>query len=290
MTLAEAREIFHPGFLKQIEKILINGNFGDIVMNPEGADIVEYFRATNLEIEIEISTNGGARDREFWTRLAKAKATVTFCLDGLDDTHHLYRRNTRWSTVISNARIFIANGGRARWKMLLFDHNLHQIDSCRKLSGELGFWEFLPLKGNGSGPVYDRHGQYQYHINEPSRPVTLIRPQPGRQEHDAAVEQCRDPIRDIKCEVLEDLSIYIASTGEVYPCCHLGFQPRTFGDPGSYRSANRQLASIMLDNNANQLGIEQSMQWFPRVATSWQQPTFKQGRLVHCNNTCGRDS
>lgn len=287
MTLAEAREIFQPAFLTQLESILINGNFGDIVMNPEAADIVEYFRATNPVIEIDISTNGGARDSEFWIRLAKLNATVIFCLDGLDDTHHLYRRNTRWSTVINNAKIFIANGGRARWKMLVFDHNKHQVDSCQKLSEELGFWDFLPWKGNGSGPVYDRHGQYQYHINEPSRPVHFIEPSSGKQEH---VDQCRDPIRDIKCEVVKDRSIYIASTGEVYPCCHLGFQPRTFGAPGSYRSANQQLASIMSDNNANQLGVEQSMQWFPRVVDSWQKPTFQQGRLVHCNAACGRDT
>ncbi len=42
MTLTQAKKIFSESFLQQLDSININGNFGDIVMNPQGADIVEY--------------------------------------------------------------------------------------------------------------------------------------------------------------------------------------------------------------------------------------------------------
>jgi MoaA/NifB/PqqE/SkfB family radical SAM enzyme len=142
-SLSNAKKIFTLDLLKQLSSITINGNFGDIVMNPEGADIVEYFSGNNPNLSITISTNGSARSKEFWQRLATARAKVEFCLDGLEDTHHLYRQNTSWNTVIKNAKIFIDAGGDAAWKFIKFKHNLHQIDDCRNLSTQLVFKKFI---------------------------------------------------------------------------------------------------------------------------------------------------
>ena len=39
-------------------------------------------------------TNGGARSKQWWTdlgKLTKGKMRVTFGIDGLEDTNHLYR-------------------------------------------------------------------------------------------------------------------------------------------------------------------------------------------------------
>jgi hypothetical protein len=47
LTLDHAKTIFSPDFLQQLTSIRINGNFGDIVMNPQGADIVDYFFSVN---------------------------------------------------------------------------------------------------------------------------------------------------------------------------------------------------------------------------------------------------
>ena len=88
---------------------------------------------------MSISTNGSAGTRNFWERLGKTKAIVTFGIDGLEDTHHLYRQNTVWSRIIKNAGIFIAAGGTASWQFIEFDHNKHQISLCRELSKKLGF-------------------------------------------------------------------------------------------------------------------------------------------------------
>ena len=142
MTLAQAQQIFQPEFLKQIKVVLINGNFGDAVMNPDTVSIVEYFKLHNPDLRISISTNGGARDRNFWQALALAKAEVQFCIDGIDQVHSLYRQNTVYSTVIKNASEFIAAGGKAVWKMIDFDHNRHQEAECRRLAKEMKFIYF----------------------------------------------------------------------------------------------------------------------------------------------------
>jgi hypothetical protein len=71
-----------------------------------------------------------------------SKDIVVWGIDGLEDTHAVYRVNTDWNKIISNAKIFIQAGGRARWNMLAFKHNEHQIESCQELSKSLGFEVF----------------------------------------------------------------------------------------------------------------------------------------------------
>ena len=118
MTLEEAQKIFPPEFLQQLKRIDINGNFGDIVMSPHALDVAAYFKQWAPTANINVSTNGGARDRAFWTRLAELDIEVFFCLDGLEDTHHLYRQNTVFSTIIKNAKTFIDAGGDVRRRLV----------------------------------------------------------------------------------------------------------------------------------------------------------------------------
>ena len=146
MTLDEAKKIFAPDFIGQLDEIFINGNFGDAVMNPETVDIVQYFRSHNENLIISISTNAGARDRKFWEYLAQLKIEIVFCIDGLADTHSLYRQNTLYTTVIKNAQTFIKAGGQAVWKMIDFDFNEHQRDEAKQLSKLLGFNSFQLIK------------------------------------------------------------------------------------------------------------------------------------------------
>ena len=57
LTLESCQRIFTPEFVGQLDHLMINGNFGDAVMNPETPEIVEYFKSHNPRIIIEISTS-----------------------------------------------------------------------------------------------------------------------------------------------------------------------------------------------------------------------------------------
>ena len=102
MKLHQAQKIFTPEFLQQLDNILINGNYGDFVTAQDGLEIVEYFFENNPNLRIEISSNASARPK-IWERLGDMGVYVDFRLDGLKDTHHLYRQNTNWDFVINNA-------------------------------------------------------------------------------------------------------------------------------------------------------------------------------------------
>lgn len=290
LSLDNAKHIFSPNFLQQLQEILINGNFGDAVMNFETPDIIEYFRSQNAYLKIVISTNGSARGKSFWQRLAKTGAIVQFCLDGLEDTHHLYRQNTNWRTILKNAKIFMDAGGAATWKMIKFDHNQHQIQECRELSEKLGFSNFeLVDHGRNTGPVYNKHGKL-VHVLGKYTGQTDLQVLFHQKKYMVLLEDILPYVKthnNISCFTKNTRSIYISSTGEVYPCCFTGFSPRTYGKGEYLQAINAQLAPLTHNNNALQYSLEECIAWFNRVEESWNKDSFENGRLVVCNDNCG---
>lgn len=290
MSLSEAQKIFSPSFIQQINEILINGNLGDIVMCDQALDIVGYFRRINPALKICISTNGAARDDDFWRTLAELKADVFFCIDGLENTHSLYRRNTVFSTVLKNARKFISSGGRAIWKFIVFDHNQHEVVEAQRRSREMGFAGFVPVRtGRAKGPVFNSQGEFQYYIGSASEPVELddlmykMQPKPLHMILQGPTEK-----KHISCQVKQDLSIYVASNGDVYPCCFLGFSPKTFHKLEPWHSINAQVAPLIWENNALQYDLEHCMRWFSKITDSWDRPDFSSGLVKTCYDTCGK--
>lgn len=296
MSLNECRRLFSEEFVRQLTAILLNGNFGDMLMNPEAVDIVEYFRVNNPALEIKISTNGGARNSDFWTRLAQFDPVVSFCLDGLEDTHSIYRRNTLYSTVLANAQTFIQAGGRAIWKFIKFDHNEHQIDQAKLLSKQLGFKQFeLVDQGRNTGPVFNKKKELVYtlgnYIGERDLDKKLNDNLSVSANGVSALDlrHFGEAADRIDCQAITEKSIYVNSLGEVYPCCWTGMNPTTYGKANLWlHYANTQLKSLVVDNNALEVGLLQATNWFDQIEQSWSKDTFEQGKLLTCNNHCGK--
>lgn len=291
LTLSQVKHIFNPDFVAQLNKIRINGNYGDIVMNPEGADIVEYLRSCNQNMILTVSTNGSARKAEFWQRLAAAGARVLFCLDGLDDTHHLYRQNTSWKTIIRNANVFIQAGGDATWKFIEFDHNIHQVDACEQLAAQLGFASFQRVNHNRNiGPAFDKKGNLSHVIGK-YQGTTEFKVLFHHKKTDLVlledITPGRTPKTKITCETMEQKSIYIAANGDVYPCCWTGFYPKTYGHGEYHQAVNAQLAPLINGNNALENSLEDCIIWFKKVKTAWNHSKYEQGRLIACDDNCG---
>jgi len=128
-------------------QISMCGNYGDPIMCKDLIDIVKYIKCDRLSMD----TNGGQRSTEWWTKLAKAidgRHRITFWIDGLEDTLHIYRRGVEYNKVIENAKAFIKAGGHATWGFLKFAHNEHQEEEIKQLVKEYGFKSF------GIKPVY----------------------------------------------------------------------------------------------------------------------------------------
>lgn len=290
LRLEQIKTIFASEFLRQLESILICGNYGDFVTARDGVDCVEYFYQTNPNLHVSISTNASARP-DIWPRLGRTPVEIEFRIDGLKDTHHLYRVNTDWDTVIKNAGAFISAGGRAIWHMIVFEHNQHQIDACRDMSRELGFYRFEITQQDpgvrNRMPVFGPDQQLRYVIGgyDSDTDFEYLKHHYFTRDHWQDMEYSV-PAETIQCKAIgdgRDHSIYITSNGEVYPCCWLGFYPLT----NDTRLGNLQIRSMIRNNSALEHGIPRAIEWFSKISQSWQLATVHQGRIDTCNTTCG---
>jgi len=115
-SLDDFQNIFTEEVLGQIKNIYFCGNFGDPIINNDLDLMCEYVTAINPNLQIRIHTNGGARSQSWWKSLVKKLPKnhfVIFGIDGLEDTHHLYRIGTTYENVTRNAKAFIDAGGTA---------------------------------------------------------------------------------------------------------------------------------------------------------------------------------
>lgn len=287
LTLDDFKRILTPKVLKRIQRVSFNGNLGDFGLARDAKPIVDYLIENRVRF-IYISTNGSMRTPEWWAELAHPSVTIGFDLDGLADTHHLYRQDTDWNHIIENAKRFIAAGGNAEWKFIPFPFNRHQEQDCRALAEQLGFKRFdVVYDGRDSGPVFDRDGTFSHWIGEPYDHEPDLAGM--RESHitwfdHRTVQNPRDvPEVRINCSHKWRREIYLAADGTVYPCCYLGFYPGQMKQPG-----NSQLESLVAENNALVYGLPHAIKWFENVERTWALNSIADGRLFTCVNTCGQ--
>ena len=139
LSSADYYEMFPRHFIEQLDSMYMCGNYGDPCISSYAIEGFRSFRNANPNIWLGMNTNGGARPEYFWEDLADAGVVVTFSIDGLEDTNHLYRQKVKWQNVMTNAQAFIDRGGRARWEFIVFKHNEHQVEEARQLSKDMGF-------------------------------------------------------------------------------------------------------------------------------------------------------
>lgn len=204
LTVEKIKELFSVPFIEKLEKVFMCGDFGDPAANNATLDIFEYFRSVNPSIQLGLNTNGSIQNTHWWAHLGKLLSLpgdyCVFSIDGLGDTNHIYRVNTNFRKIIENATAFIQNGGNAQWDMLVFAHNEHQVYEARDLAQELGFTHFR-------SKVSKRFV---------TKPVAGLEP-PSL----FALPNVEDPTA-VDCFVLKEQSMYVAATGELFPCCWLG--------------------------------------------------------------------
>lgn len=187
ITIEKFKKYFPPEVIQKLEIILFCGVHGDPGMAKDLYEICEYISESNPSIAVRMNTNGGMRNPDFWSKLGKLFSSqrqdhwnwaVTWSIDGLEDTNHIYRRNVKWDNLIKNAQAFINAGGTADWDFLIFRHNEHQIDEALALSKKMGFRNFNPKKALGVDTgkrlqrmsAMTREGKLDYWIDAPSDP------------------------------------------------------------------------------------------------------------------------
>ena len=238
--------------------VFINGNYGDPIMYPYLLEVIRMYKDAGVR-QLTLSTNGSAQTEDWWRELAQIMKTpdkVIFAIDGLEDTNHLYRVNSKWNIIMRNAKAFIAEGGRARWDYIGFAHNEHQIDEAKQLAEDMGFWKFRYKKSNRYVIPTHYDGEEVEQIVKRTE-LTFVAKQHVAQKKKQDADQIRkdkaletilsapkkqanttekvDAVikkhktfdnyvknTEIECQTARDKSIFVDYQGKVWPCCWQG--------------------------------------------------------------------
>lgn len=244
--------------IKQLKTVLSVGTYGDPIMNPQVLPIYRWIKELNPECKLEMHSNGGVRAKQFWEECAELGIEISFGIDGLEDTNHLYRRNVKWDRVMENTEAFIQAGGKAFWKMVVFKHNEHQISEAKKLSENMGFEGFSSTYTDrwnntnwitGETVKVEKWKVDDYFLEKP----TLQKEK--RKERSVGIfeeEDAFDFQKKIKCFSASDgnYEVYIRANGDVQPCCMLGDldvheSKRLIKDPKSVNINHTDLVDIL---------------------------------------------
>jgi len=299
-TLTEFKNIFTPVLLDQLEQVYFCGTYGDPMTNTSIVDMCKFLRDSNCNIKIGIHTNGGVNTETVYAELAGIVDFIAFGIDGLEDTNHLYRRNTNYNKIMKNSKAFINAGGHAIWDFIAFKHNEHQIEQVRQLSIDLGFKEFNTKKTSrflnhnheytDKLFVYNRRKSVDYtialpinqqYVNENYQTLKIV-----NQQYGSLATYAQET--NINCNALRIKEIYIGSDGFVFPCGWL--HDRLYGHNVEAHQDHYQIKQMINDSggwiNANifHTSLENIVNgnWFKKIESSWSGK-----RLERCGIMCG---
>ena len=265
ISLADIKKLCSNPVLKNLRRVHLCGNFGDPAVAPDFFKVVKYFADDG--VKVSVSTNGHPHKPEDWAAIAHKNVHIAWHIDGDEDTNHIYRIGTNFNRIIENAKSFISAGGKAEWVLIPFAHNEHVIEKCETLANDLGFRKFRVKRSYRTA----NNGKKPNDIQLPTN-TDLINPiATDRQD------------KEIICKGQKDDEIYLASDGDVFPCCWWG----TYFWERKYSSLINEFEYLIdFDHNIHKTDIDEILLNYKEKEDIYQ--LVWEDRAFHvCNRQCG---
>jgi MoaA/NifB/PqqE/SkfB family radical SAM enzyme len=132
-----------------VDRLLLCGDYGDAIYYPELFNLIKRFRHKRFDIR----TNGSFRTKEFWLELADLLTkddVIVFGIDGLEDTNHLYRKNSNWESIMTGLEIMVKSPATVKWQTIAFAFNQNSLQDIKSFAESKGA-EFFAMKTHRYG-------------------------------------------------------------------------------------------------------------------------------------------
>lgn len=295
-TLDHFKQVINLEVLTQIDELYFCGNFGDPLLNKDLLEMCRYATDTKPEMHIRIHTNGSLKNKSWWSELAQVlprNHTVVFAIDGLSDTHQLYRIGTDYYQILRNATAFIQAGGVAEWAFIRFKHNAHEVEYAKNIAKDLGFKSFVMKDSSRfmietKFPVLDKDSNVTHYL-EPANESTIV----FIKKSDIDNYKTMVEASTIECYALKNKEVYIDAYGNLFPCCWIASTPYNYTNPLSPISMVKQEMSVQHNALIADLGnIDTATRSVKDIINSDEYQTvwhkyWNESKLITCARACG---
>lgn len=269
------------------------GTIDEPLAHPKFIEILNLFSAKRTNFFVRIHTNAAVRNEFFYIDLAEAlskfeRHEIRFSIDGLEESHRLYRGDLDYKKIMEHAQVFIDYGGLAIWQMLQFPWNEHEVEECTSIAKEMGFRKIIVRR--------DRTYSSELSTAEIKKLRDEKTPSKFRQipifESGYAAE--KDEV--ITCHYSNEGMIFMNFQGKIFPCCfmsNLEIVNFTAKAQQFFKNVYEIHGEDFNDLHVHSLTEIMNNQWYQQdLASSWQN-NFNDKvnpKLLTCSVSCGKKS
>ena len=133
---------------KNITQLFFCGDYGDPMMHPQIEEMIEYSLENGINY-LEVSTNGGLRKDDWYTRIGNKwgkRLNMFFAIDGINGKQNSkYRVNVNFERAWNNFVAFSKTRAVCTWQYIVFDYNYDDIPQAIQIAKDLNVELFLIL-------------------------------------------------------------------------------------------------------------------------------------------------
>lgn len=292
LTLSDIKKFFPNKDYIENKHFRFSGVLGEPIVNPECLDITKYFLDNNGAVSY--STNGGAQSIKWWNEVgilsnSTKKLKVDFCVDGYEETNHIYRVNTNFKKINENMQAYSNMKGNANWVYIVFEHNEHELELAKERAKELNF-NFQIRTGmrnsmnewTSKSVKIKESKNYKHETQKEVKKLIKF-----AETKNKSVNEKTKIIDTMKCRYIHDNEIFIASNKTLWPCCF-------FWDSAVVNKNNFLNTFIDYNSNWNNLennNIEDILQheYFSKILEQSWNPEHPL-HVPRCIVTCGNNA
>lgn len=277
LTINEIQEWFDPLNLENT-KIKMCGVLGDPMINPDLKEILFYFLYEKNVRDIEMSTNGGTRTKQFWKDLgilsknSNKRFYIHWAIDGA--TRNDYRENVDLDRVWNNIRAYHSTGGHSIWQYIIFDYNEDEVDIARQMAKDNGM-KFATRKSWRNNSDFAKVKSKAAKEIDSEKYEDVEKRAYDKNYEDAKIV-CRHKVKG---------EIYIGANKRLWPCCHL-YDEDVARKNNSINHLFESVGHEFNDLNKHSIKDILSSEWYEAtLEKSWNK--FHPLHLPRCYLTCG---
>lgn len=276
--------------MQEVREIEFCGTIDEPLAHPEFLEILQILFDENPNFFIRIHTNGAVRNKEFYSKLAELlirfeNHEVRFSIDGLEESHRLYRGDLDYNKIIENARTFLNQGGTAVWQMLQFPWNETEVETCKAMARELNFKKFIVRRDRTHSSTFTvdfiKGKRLKNKLSSPKfEPIEL---------------ELTEDDNIILCHYKAEKMIFVNHEGKLFPCCFIANMNLTRISDLSLHF-NNNVTEVYGDefNSLHEHTASEIMNhiWYSkRLTDSWNNTYSDENpKLLICSKSCGKSA